>query len=90
MFIYYKEKRLVGKMLNDKQKAIIRVCRSADRNVNQSLLKGDAFLLCLMFVSASPPFTEFLVLKKAGRETFITHIVKPGLVIRKSGVQNEK
>jgi len=77
-------------MLNDKQKAIIKLCRSADTNVNQALLKGSAFLLCLMFVSTAPPFTEFFVLKKTGQETFITHIVKPGLVIRKSGVQNEK
>ena len=66
------------------------MCRSADWCINQTLLKGSAFLLCLMFVSSTPPFTEFLVLKKAGKHSYITHIVKPGLVIKQSGVRNEK
>lgn len=77
-------------MLSDKQKAIISMCRSADRCINQTLLKGSAFFLCLMFVSSAPAFTEFLVLKKAGKHSYITHIVKPGLVIKQSGVGNEK
>ncbi len=77
-------------MLSERQKAVITLCRSADRCINQALLKGSAFFLCLMFVSSTPPFTEFLVLKKAGKHTSIAHIVKPGLIIKKSGVGNEK
>ncbi len=101
-------------MLNEKQKAIIKMCRSADRCINQSLLKGGNFLVCLMLVNTTAAFTplevpaiggasatklggllltgftEFLVLKKAGRHTSIAHIVKPGLVIKQSGVENEK
>ena len=77
-------------MLSEKQKTIISMCRSADRYINQALLKGSAFFLCLMFVSSTPPFTEFFVLKKAGKHTSIAHIVKPGLIIKQSGVGNEK
>ena len=76
-------------MLSERQKAIIQVCRSTDRYINQALKKGGAFLLCLMFVSPIPPFTEFLVLRKKGKHTYISHIVKPGLVIKKTGVENE-
>lgn len=84
-------------MLNGKQKAIISMCRSADCCINQALSKKEPFLFCIMYVSPGSSFrpgetknisgfTEFLVLKKAGRHTYINHIVKPGLVIKKSGV----
>ena len=75
-------------MLSERQKTIMNLCRSADRCVNTALRKGGTFFLCMMFVSATPPFTEFLVLQKKAGHIHIAHIVKPGLIVKKSGVTN--